>query len=53
MHLLDDLELLRRQLGIEKWLGFGGSWGSVLGLVYARQYPVCRPMGWPSRTGGW
>ena len=38
-HLVADLELLRRHLGIEKWLVFGGSWGSVLGLVYAQRHP--------------
>jgi proline iminopeptidase len=38
-HLLDDLELLRRHRGVERWLVFGGSWGSVLGLVYAQRYP--------------
>lgn len=38
-HLMADLELLRRHLGIERWLVFGGSWGSVLGLHYAEQHP--------------
>ena len=38
-HLLADLELLREKLGIERWLVFGGSWGSVLGLVYALRFP--------------
>lgn len=38
-HLLGDLELLRERLGIERWLVFGASWGSVLGLVYAERYP--------------
>ncbi len=38
-HLLADIELLRTHLGIDRWLVFGGSWGSVLGLVYAEQNP--------------
>jgi proline iminopeptidase len=38
-HLLADIELLRRHLGVERWLVFGGSWGSVLGLVYAQRHP--------------
>jgi proline iminopeptidase len=38
-HLLADIEALRRHLGIERWLVFGGSWGCVLGLVYAEEHP--------------
>jgi proline iminopeptidase len=38
-HLLADLELLRRHLGIERWLVWGVSWGSVLGLRYAQTHP--------------
>ncbi len=38
-HLLADIELLRRHLGIERWLVFGGSWGSTLGLAYAERHP--------------
>jgi len=38
-HLVADIELLRDRLGIERWLVFGGSWGSVLGLVYAERHP--------------
>ena len=38
-HLLADIELLRQQLNIDRWLIFGGSWGSVLGLVYALRHP--------------
>jgi proline iminopeptidase len=37
--LVSDIEALRRHLGIEQWLVFGGSWGSTLGLVYAEAYP--------------
>lgn len=38
-HLLADMELLRGRLGIARWLLFGGSWGSVLGFVYALRHP--------------
>jgi proline iminopeptidase len=38
-HLVSDIETIRNHLGIEKWLVFGGSWGSTLGLVYAQTHP--------------
>ncbi len=38
-HLVADIERLRTELGIEKWLVFGGSWGSTLALDYAETYP--------------
>jgi proline iminopeptidase len=38
-HLVGDMELLRRHLGIERWHLFGGSWGSTLALAYAETYP--------------
>ncbi|MFD9861076.1 prolyl aminopeptidase [Streptomyces alboflavus] len=38
-HLLADLELLRRHLRVERWLVWGVSWGSALGLRYAQTYP--------------
>ncbi|MBO9625088.1 MAG: prolyl aminopeptidase [Microbacterium sp.] len=38
-HLIADIELLRRNLGIEKWQVFGGSWGSALALAYAQAHP--------------
>ncbi len=38
-HLVGDLERLRNQLGIERWLLFGGSWGSTLALAYAQAHP--------------
>jgi len=38
-HLLGDMELLREHLGIERWLLYGGSWGSTLILAYAERYP--------------
>jgi proline iminopeptidase len=38
-HLVADMERLREHLGIDRWLLFGGSWGSTLLLAYAEQYP--------------
>ncbi|MFC4892776.1 prolyl aminopeptidase [Pseudofrancisella aestuarii] len=38
-HLIEDFELLRNKLKIHKWMIFGGSWGSTLGLAYAQAYP--------------
>jgi proline iminopeptidase len=38
--LIGDLERLRDHLGIGKWLLFGGSWGSTLGLAYAQAHPA-------------
>ena len=38
-HLVADIELLRKNLGIEKWQVFGGSWGSALALAYAESHP--------------
>jgi len=38
-HLVDDIERLRRHLGIERWQVFGGSWGSTLALAYAETHP--------------
>jgi len=37
--LIEDIETLRRRLGIEKWLVFGGSWGSTLALAYGQSHP--------------
>jgi proline iminopeptidase len=37
--LVSDMEAIRTLLGIERWLVFGGSWGSTLGLVYAQTHP--------------
>ena len=40
--LVDDIERLRDMLGIERWLIFGGSWGSTLALAYGQQHaPRC------------
>jgi len=38
-YLLADMEHLRQYLDIDKWLLFGGSWGSTLGLAYAERNP--------------
>ena len=37
--LVADIEKIREHLGIEKWVLFGGSWGSTLALVYAQTHP--------------
>lgn len=37
--LVADMERLRVHLGIERWVVFGGSWGSTLALAYARRHP--------------
>jgi len=37
--LLEDMERIRRQLRIEQWLLFGGSWGGTLALLYAQRHP--------------
>jgi proline iminopeptidase len=38
-HLVDDIEKLRRHLGVERWQVVGGSWGSTLALAYAERHP--------------
>jgi proline iminopeptidase len=37
-HLVADIERLREMMGVEKWLVFGGSWGSTLALAYAQTH---------------
>jgi proline iminopeptidase len=37
--LVSDLEQLRLHLDIERWMVFGGSWGSTLALAYAQRHP--------------
>ena len=37
--LVEDIERLRKHLGIDSWHVFGGSWGSTLALTYAITYP--------------
>ena len=38
-HLVADIEKVRQHLGIERWLVYGGSWGSTLSLAYAQAHP--------------
>lgn len=38
-HHIDDIEQLRDHLGIDRWIIFGVSWGSVLGATYAERHP--------------
>ncbi len=43
--LVADMEKIRELLGIQKWVVFGGSWGSTLGLAYAVTHPRrCRAL---------
>jgi len=37
--LVADCEEIREALGIDSWIVVGGSWGSLLALVYAQLYP--------------
>ena len=37
--LVEDIEKLRQHLNVERWVVFGGSWGSTLALVYSQTYP--------------
>jgi len=38
-NLIEDIELLRQHLDVDRWLVLGGSWGSTLALAYAERYP--------------
>lgn len=38
-HLVEDIETLRKHVGADKIILFGGSWGSTLALAYAEAYP--------------
>jgi proline iminopeptidase len=38
-HLIEDIERLRQMLSIERWIVFGGSWGSTLALAYGEAHP--------------
>ena len=38
--LITDIELIRKELCIEQWVVFGGSWGSTLSLLYAEEHPL-------------
>ncbi len=37
--LVSDIEVIRKRLGINRWLVEGGSWGSTLALAYAETHP--------------
>ena len=37
--LVSDIEKIREHLGIDKWVVFGGSWGSTLSLAYSQTHP--------------
>lgn len=37
--LVEDMEKLRQHLGVDRWVVFGGSWGSTLALAYAQTHP--------------
>ena len=38
-HLVEDMEAIRCKLDVDKWLLFGGSWGSTLALAYVMTHP--------------
>ena len=38
-HLISDMERLREETGVDRWLLYGGSWGSTLSLAYAEAHP--------------
>jgi proline iminopeptidase len=38
-HLVADVERLREMAGVERWMVYGGSWGSTLALAYAQTHP--------------
>lgn len=37
--LVEDIEAIRLNLGIDRWMCFGGSWGATLALIYAITHP--------------
>ena len=43
--LVGDIEKIRKHLGVESWVVFGGSWGSTLSLAYSQTHPsVCKAL---------
>jgi proline iminopeptidase len=38
-HLIADMEMIREQFGIARWMIVGGSWGATLALAYAQAHP--------------
>jgi pimeloyl-ACP methyl ester carboxylesterase len=43
-HLIEDVDLLRRPLSIERWQVLGGSWGATPALEYGQRHPQQSPM---------
>ncbi|MEA2837102.1 MAG: proline iminopeptidase [Bradyrhizobium sp.] len=39
-HLIADMEMIRKNLGFQRWMIVGGSWGATLGLAYAETHPA-------------
>jgi proline iminopeptidase len=39
-HLIADMEMIRENLGFERWMIVGGSWGATLALAYAETHPA-------------
>jgi proline iminopeptidase len=39
-HLIADMEMIRKNLGFERWMIVGGSWGATLALAYAETHPA-------------
>jgi proline iminopeptidase len=39
-HLIEDVEVIRKELGIDSFIAFGGSWGATLALIYAITHPT-------------
>ena len=37
--LVEDIETIRNHFGVNRWIVFGGSWGSTLALYYALEHP--------------
>jgi proline iminopeptidase len=37
--LIEDIERIRQMLNIDRWMIFGGSWGSTLALAYGQAHP--------------
>ena len=38
--LISDIEVMREFLDVDRWVLFGGSWGSTLSLLYAQAFPA-------------
>jgi proline iminopeptidase len=52
-NLVADIEQLRQHLSVDRWLVWGGSWGSTLALAYAESHPgsVSEMILWGITTG--